>query len=106
MADDDPVPKIPYARGIRLSRPEMFRIAMFGALLVAVVVLAKPCSDSVSKFVTSFDSGSGSAKAGSGSAGSAGSAAPEPHYEHIGSNLTLEQYQELVKRSGSGGGSN
>jgi hypothetical protein len=93
--DDAPVPKIPYSKGLSLSRPQMFRIGMFATLLVAIIVLAKPCSDSVSKFVTSFDDGS-----------NPGSAMPKPgtvsvpqNLEHIGSNLTLEQYQDLVKRA-------
>src|SRR5512140_1381792 len=93
--DDAPVPKIPYSKGLHLSRPQIFRIGMFATLLVAIIVLAKPCSDSVSKFVTSFDDGS-----------NAGSAMPKPgtvsvpqNLEHVGSNLTLEQYQDLVKRA-------
>src|SRR5437763_16912908 len=83
---DEPVPKIPYARGLRLPRPELFRIGMFGTLLIAVIVLAKPCSDSVSKFVTSFDSGS-----------NAGSQMPKPgtvvepqNLQHYGSNTPLD----------------
>ncbi|SRR5258706_9831045 len=56
--DPDEVPRLPRGRGIKLSRPEMFRIAMTLGLLIALIVLAKPCSDAVSKFVMRFDNGS------------------------------------------------
>ena len=61
MSDDasEPVPKLPRGRGMKFSGPEMFRIAITIALLVAVVVLTKPCSHAVSTFVMGFD---GSAK--------------------------------------------
>jgi len=49
--------------GLKLSGPEMFRIAVTAAMLVAVVVLAKPCAHAVSGFVTSFDQGSGKGSA-------------------------------------------
>ena len=46
MSEDasEPVPKLPRGRGMNAQGPEMFRIAITIALLVAVVVLTKPCS--------------------------------------------------------------
>lgn len=62
---DAPVPKLPYGRGLRFSGPELFRIAMTIMVLVAVIALAKPCSNAVSSFVTGFGSGSAATAAGS-----------------------------------------
>ncbi len=58
--DDEPVPKLPRGRGFRFSGPEMFRIGMTIVTLIGVIVLARPCANSVSGFVTGMD-GSGSA---------------------------------------------
>jgi hypothetical protein len=66
--DSEPVPKLPRGRGLRFSGVELFRIAITLALLVAVIVLTKPCSHAVSTFVMGFD---GSAAKPVGSAGSA-----------------------------------
>ncbi len=54
MPADPDVPKLPRGRGIKLAGPQVVRIMMTVALLVTVVVLARPCSDAVSKFVTSY----------------------------------------------------
>lgn len=53
--DDEPVPKLPRGRGLKLSFPEIMRILMLAVMLVAVVVLAKPCSDSTGRFIQSFE---------------------------------------------------
>jgi hypothetical protein len=58
--DDEPVPKLPRGRGLKFSGPEVFRIGMTLVTLIGVVVLARPCADSVSGFVMGMD-GSGSA---------------------------------------------
>ena len=94
MADDEPVPKIPYSKGFRLSWPEVIRIAMLATVLVAVIVLQKPCADSVSKFVTSFDTGSGSEQMPH-----PGTVAPATEYKQIGSNATPEQIRDMVEKS-------
>lgn len=52
--DQAPVPRLPRGSGFRFSVPEIIRIAMFGALLVAVIALRQPCSDGVAGFVDSF----------------------------------------------------
>jgi len=61
---DDDVPRLPRGRGLRLSGPDLMKIAMLAAGLIALIMLQRPCSDSVAKMVTSFDgSGSGSSTA-------------------------------------------
>jgi hypothetical protein len=103
-AADPEVPKLPRGRGMRFSGPELFRIAITLAFLVAVIVLTKPCSSAVSTFVMGFD-GSGSAK-GSGS----GSAKPDP-YEHLTPNMSEADVKAAIERSkvknaAAGSGSN
>lgn len=48
------IPKLPRGRSIRLSGREIIRILMFGTMLVALVVLQKPCADGVAHFVGAF----------------------------------------------------
>jgi hypothetical protein len=57
---DEPVPKLPRGRGFRLSVAQLIKIAVTAGMLVAVLVLAKPCSNAVSNFVLKFDDCSGS----------------------------------------------
>ena len=52
---DPDVPRLPRGRGFKLSFGEILRIGLTGIMLVAVLVLAKPCADAVSNFVASFD---------------------------------------------------
>jgi hypothetical protein len=52
---DDDVPRLPRGRGITLSRPQLIKIAFTAALLVAVIVLTKPCAEATGKFVGGFD---------------------------------------------------
>lgn len=52
---DPDVPRIPRGRGMKLSGPHVFRILMIAGLLVMVLVMRKPCSDAVGKFVMQFD---------------------------------------------------
>ncbi|HEX4451325.1 MAG TPA: hypothetical protein VH143_10670 [Kofleriaceae bacterium] len=77
MADDhdsEPVPKLPRGRGLKFSGVELSRIAITLALLVALVVLTKPCSHAVSTFVMGFDGSAAkpqpAAAAGSNAVGS------------------------------------
>jgi hypothetical protein len=53
--DSEPVPKLPRGRGLKFSGVELFRIAITLALLIALVVLTRPCSHAVSTFVLGFD---------------------------------------------------
>jgi hypothetical protein len=59
--DDEPVPRLPRGRGLKLSVPEIFRILLTFGMLVAILVLAKPCGDAVSTFVMRCDHKAGSA---------------------------------------------
>jgi hypothetical protein len=62
--DSEPVPKLPRGRGMKFSGVELVRIAMMLGLLIALIVLTKPCSKAVSTFVMGFD-GSAAKPAGS-----------------------------------------
>jgi hypothetical protein len=93
--DSEPVPKLPRGRGMKFSGPEIFRILVTLALLIALVVLTKPCSHAVSTFVMGFDGSAGSA----GSASRAGS-------DGLGSaeliplrGLTDDQVKDTVERA-------
>jgi hypothetical protein len=52
---DEPVPKLPRGRGMKFSGPELFRIALTLILLVAIIVLTRPCAGAVSDLVMTFD---------------------------------------------------
>jgi hypothetical protein len=49
------VPRLPRGKGLSLTGPAVFKIAVFAALLVAVIVLQRPCADAAGKFVGQFD---------------------------------------------------
>ncbi|ACY16064.1 hypothetical protein [Haliangium ochraceum] len=53
--DGAPVPKLPRSRGIKLSLPEILRIVMLAAMLVAVLMLRRPCAESAGMFLESFE---------------------------------------------------
>ncbi len=53
--NDPDVPRLPRGKGFKLSFGEMVRIGLTATMLIAVLVLAKPCADSVGRFVASFD---------------------------------------------------
>ena len=104
--DSEPVPKLPRGRGIRLSGPEMFRILITGAMLVAVLILARPCGNAVSTFLMKFDStGSGSAAkhAGSGSAVIAPSMNALPgsagDYVELHPGMTDEEVRQAIEKA-------
>jgi hypothetical protein len=119
---DEPVPKLPRGRGIRLSGPQLMRIAGTAVVLVVLLVMQKPCAHAVSNFVTSFDgrgsaapAGRGASSRGSGASGAqvdsavrggsgaAGSAAPgsaaEPSYEHLRPGMTDEEVKSAIERA-------
>jgi hypothetical protein len=64
--DEDPVPKLPRGPLIRFAGPQVFRILMTIGMLIAVLVLARPCGNAMSNFIMGFDntkgSGSGAGK--------------------------------------------
>jgi hypothetical protein len=100
---DEPVPKLPRGRGMKFSRPELFRIAFTLMTLVGVMMLTKPCSQAVSGFVMSMDgSGSGSA------AGGKATTMPRPdnvdvpvpqQYEQLRPGMTDEEIKAAIERS-------
>jgi hypothetical protein len=60
--DEEPVPKLPRGPLIRFAGPQVFRILMTIGMLIAVLVLARPCGNAMSSFIMGFDNkGSGSA---------------------------------------------
>ena len=102
----DAVPKLPRGRGLRLSRPQLIRIAGTLLLLVFLLFMQHPCADAVSRFVTGFgDQGSAAAQmprpgtvdlpqAGSGS----GSNAADP-YEHLKPGMTDDEVKAVIDRA-------
>ena len=110
-SEGEPVPKLPRGSAFKLSTAELLRIAMFAAMLVAVIVLAKPCGHAVSNFVMKFDNGSAQ--------GSAVKAMPKPdnvvppkpqEYEVLRPGMSEEETKAAIERAkaraaGSGAGS-
>ncbi|HEY0192391.1 MAG TPA: hypothetical protein VGC42_14830 [Kofleriaceae bacterium] len=108
-AAEPEVPRLPRGRGIRLSRPQLYRIAGTAILLIFVIAMQAPCSSSVSRFVTSFGAGSGSAAAtlprpgsidvpaGSGSAGAADPALGD--YERLRPGMTDDEVRQVIDRA-------
>jgi len=121
---DDDVPRLPRGRGIRLSRPQLVRIAGTLILLVFIIMMQRPCSDSVSRFVTGFGGSGGSG--GSGDRGSAAAAMPRPgtldvpagsggsggsvssprtggdpleRYEHLRPGMTEDEIKAVIERA-------
>lgn len=106
MSDDsEPVPKLPRGRGLKLRGPEIFRILITGAMLVAVLVMAKPCGHAVSNFMMGFDSsgsGKGSALPKPGTVDVPGSAAlpgSAGDYVELHPGMTDEQVQQAIEQA-------
>jgi hypothetical protein len=100
VADDD-VPHLPRGRGIRLSRPDLIKIAMTAAMLVALIVLQKPCADSVAHLVTSFD-GSGSATMPKPTNLDMPGSNDGSGYVRITPDMTPEQVEQAIDRARNG----
>ncbi len=56
---DGEVPRLPRGPLLRLSASAVFRIAMIGIVLAAVIALRKPCADGLASFVTTIDAPDG-----------------------------------------------
>jgi hypothetical protein len=95
--EEQPVPKLPRGRGLKLSGPEMFRIGLTLITLIGVLVLTRPCADAVSGFVTGFDN-----------AGSGEKQMPKPgavdmpqQYETLTPGMTEAEIKAAMERSRS-----
>lgn len=97
---DEPVPKLPRGRGLKLSGPELFRILLTLVALIGVIMLTKPCAHAVSGFVTSFDKGSNAQKA-MPKPGNVDVPAPAPdqQYERLKPGMTDEEIRAAIERS-------
>jgi hypothetical protein len=97
---DEPVPKLPRGRGLKLSGPELFRIALTIVALIGLVVLTKPCARAVSGFVTSFDNDKDPKKAmpkpGNVDVPTQGS---DDQFEHLTPGMTEQEIKAAVERS-------
>ncbi len=56
--EGDIAPKLPRGSGFKISKGHLIKITLTASLLVMLIVIQRPCSDAVSKFVTGFDGGS------------------------------------------------
>lgn len=109
VTGDRDVPRLPRGRGLRLSRPQLARIAMTLALLVLLVMMQQPCADAVSSFVTGFgDQGSAAAvmprpdnvDLPQGSAAGSGSAARDlGHYERLRPGMSDDEIKGAIERA-------
>jgi hypothetical protein len=98
---DEPVPKLPRGRGMKFSKPELFRIGFTLITLIGVVVLAKPCANSMSGFVMSMDgSGSGSTVKSTTMPRPNNVDVPIPQqYEQLRPGMTEEELKAAIERS-------
>jgi hypothetical protein len=103
LTGDQPVPKIPRGRGLKLSSGQMLRIGLTAAMLVMLILMTKPCSNAVSSFVTNFGD-DGSASDRMPKPGALGMPHPKTDmgsaadYEHI-SNMTDDERKAAIERS-------
>lgn len=81
---------------MRLSGPELVRIAITLAMLIALLMLTKPCSNAVSTFVMGMD---GSAK---NPVAKPGTIDPNP-YEHLKPGMTDAEIRSAIERAKSKG---
>jgi len=95
---DEPVIRLPRGRGMTLDRAMLFRIAATVALLVMIVVAARPCANATSKFVTDFDDKKGSASVQMPKPGTVDQSAT-PVYEQLKPNMTDEEVRAAIERA-------
>jgi len=94
--DEEPVPKLPRGRGLRLSKPELVRISFTVIALIGVVVLTRPCANAMSNFVTGFDQGSAKRMPKPGTV----EPQVEPqHYEQLKPGMTEQEIKEAIERA-------
>jgi hypothetical protein len=95
--DDEPVPKLPYGRGLKLDNKMLFRIGATLLLLVLIIVATKPCANATSKLVTDFDEKKGSASEVMPKPGNVDKL--DPQYEVIPTNATPEERDAAIARA-------
>ena len=95
----DEVPKLPRGRGIKLSGPLVFRIAITALTLVAVIALARPCGDAVGRFFNNFGSNAGSGSAASALPHPGTIEAPSSRVYNLGSATTEDDVRRIVEGS-------
>lgn len=98
---EEPVPKLPRGRGLKFSRPEIFRILMTLVALVGIIVLARPCASSVSNFVMGYSQGSDTASKLPKPGVEPPAPAPDEldKYEHLRPGMTDEEVKATIERA-------
>ena len=97
--DDEPVVRLPRGKGMNLDRAMMFRIVATVALLVMIVVAARPCANATSKFVTDFDDKKGSASDLMPKPGTVDQPSKQPVYEQLKPNMTDDEVKAAIERA-------
>ena len=102
--DDEPVPKLPRGKGLSLDKGMMVRIAMTVALLVMIVISARPCATMTSKFITDFGDGKGSGSAALPKPGNVDEPAEPPavdtsRYVQLRPGMTDEEVKAAIEES-------
>jgi len=101
-ADLAAIPKIPYARGLKLSWPEIIRIALTVGTLVLLLTMQGPCSQAVSGFVTGLDIGSGAPPSAPVKLPGVGSGAGSASLVHLPAGMTDEQMKTTIDHARAG----
>ena len=98
--EEAPVPKLPRGRGLKLSGPELVRIAITLISLIGVIVLARPCASSVSSFVMGYSQGSASSKLPKpGNVEPATPIEDYSQYEQLKAGMSDEEIKAAIERS-------
>ena len=90
---EEPVPKLPRGRGLRLTGPELFRVGLTLVALIGVLVLTRPCANAVSGFVTSFEDGSATQMP------KPGTVERPQQYEQLTPGMSEKEIKEAIERS-------
>lgn len=91
IGENDPIPRVPKAKGFGLSRGEISRIAIFGSLLFGILMLRQPCAHGVGSFVDSFEEPIDAAPA------SSTTIVPPGDYVHVGPDDSPEDVKRKIE---------
>ena len=89
------MPKLPRGRGLKLSKPELIRIAMLLLALIGVIMLTGPCARSVSNFVMGFDKDNAAAR----KPGTVDVPKQPEHYEQLKPGMSEAEIKAAIERS-------